>query len=182
LKRQLIIFLLALMSFSTYAETNTDKVKVLMEAQGLLELWKTQIESGKVQSEKLGQQALGQITSQLTPNEEFKKRFSDAYKNYMDKVVAPWTAQEIVDVWAKYYGPNFTEEELDKLIEFYTSALGKKDVAATKLAMVQFTEHFQREIQPIFAKATKEYIEELKIVASECKCDNKKSVRSPRKK
>jgi hypothetical protein len=169
------------MPFSTYAETNTAKVKVLMEALGQLDMWNTQIESGKVQSEKLGQQALDQITSQLNPNEEFKKRFFDAYKNYMKKVVAPWSAQEIVDVWAKYYGPNFTEEELDKLIEFYTSDLGKKDVAATKLTMVQFTEHFQREIQPIFANATKEYIEELKIVASECKCSKKKP-KSSRKK
>lgn len=181
MKRQLIIFLVALMPFSAYAEINTDKVKVLMEALGMLDMWRTQIASGKVQSEKLGQQTLDQLMSQLNPNEEFKKRFSEAYKNYMKKVATPWSAQEIVDVWAKYYGPNFTEEELDKLIEFYTSDLGKKDVAATKLALAQFTEHFQREAQPIHANATKEYIEDLKIVATECKCSKKKPL-STRKK
>jgi hypothetical protein len=176
LKRHLTIFLVVLMPFSVFAETNTGKVKVLMEALGLLDMWSTQIASGKIQSEKMGQQTLDQMMSQLNPNEEFKKRFSDAYKSYMKKVVAPWSPQEIVEVWAKYYGPNFTEEELDKLIEFYTSELGKKDVAATKLTMVQFTEHFQKEVQPIYTKATKEYIEELKIVASECKCSKKKSI------
>jgi len=101
--------------------------------------------------------------------------------NYIKKVETPWSAQEIVDVWAKYYGPNFSEVELDKLIEFYTSDLGKKDVAVTKQTMAQFTEHFQKAAQPIYTNAINEYIEELKIVASECKCSKKKPLTTSKK-
>ena len=89
------------------------------------------------------------------------------------KLEAPWSAEEIVDVWASYYGPHFTDEELDQLIEFYSSELGRKDVSVTKQAMVQFSEHFQREGQPILEKATQEYIEEMKILAKECNCRKK---------
>jgi hypothetical protein len=174
LKRQLIVLLISVMPFCVFADTQTEKVKTLMEALGLIDMWGTQIQSGKAQSKKMGQQALDQMMAQLKPNETFKKRFVDAFNNYMKKLESPWSAQEIVDVWAKYYGPNFTEEELDQLIEFYTSDLGKKDVAVSKQAMVKFTEHFQKESQPILEKATREYIEELKIVASECKCQKKK--------
>jgi len=60
----------------------------------------------------------------------------------------------------------FTEAELDKLIGFYTSDLGKKEVAVTKQATAQFTEHFQKALQPIYENAIKEYIQELKLVAA----------------
>jgi len=141
-----------------------------MEALGLIEMWSQQIELGKAQNEQMGRQALDQVLSQLNPSEEFRKRFSDATNNYIKKFETPWSAQEIVDVWAGYYGPNFTDEELDKLIKFYTSEIGKKDVAISKQTLTKFTEHFQRETQPIYEKAIREYIEELKIIAHECDC------------
>lgn len=182
MKRQVTIILMVLiMPFSVLAETNTGKIKVLMEALGLIDMINYQIETQKTQTDKLGQQALDEMLSQLNPSQEFKLRFSEAYNNYVKKVESPWSSQEIVDVWAKFYGPNFTEEELDELIEFYTSDLGKKDVAVSKQTMVQFTEYFQRAAQPIFTKATKEYVEELKIVASDCKCSKKKPLTTSKK-
>jgi hypothetical protein len=146
-----------------------------METLGLIETWSKQIESGKVQSEKMGQQALDQLLAQINPNDAFKKRFTESYQNYLGKVSSPWTAKEIVAVWSEYYSPNFTEAELDKLIEFYTSDLGKKDVEVSNQTTVKFTEHFQNAMNPIHIKAVKEYVAEMKIIATECKCPRKQA-------
>ena len=173
MKWLLIFLLITLPPSMAYAQTDTTKVAKLMEVMGLLEMWQEQIEAGKAQNAQMGEKAMEQIMSQLNPSAEYKARFSAAFITYLKKLAAPWSAQEIVKVWAGYYGPHFTDDELDRLIVFYTSDLGKKDIAATKQAMTQFTEHFQKASRPIFDKAIKEYIDDLKIVARECNCQKK---------
>ena len=171
--RNVIFLMLLLLPSITYADQRSEKIETLMKAQGLLEMWQQQIDYGKVEGEKQGKMMIDQMLSQLNPNEEFRERFETAYFNFIKKLHDNWTARQIVDVWAKYYGPHFTDKELDDLITFYTSDIGQKDVKSTKSAIVEFTSHFQREGQPIIEKATKEYIEELKVVAKECKCPKK---------
>lgn len=170
MKFRVLLVLFLMFGNPTYADERTDKIRDLMEALGLLEMWSQQMEMGKEQSETMGQQLIDQMMSQLNPNEEFQERFTVAFNNFMSKVETPWSAQEIVDVWASYYGPAFTNEELDQLIAFYTSPLGKKDVRVTKDAMVSFTNHFQAAAQPIMEAATNEYVQDLQIIAKECNC------------
>ncbi len=133
-------------------------------------LFEEQLEMGKVQSEKAGKQMMNQLLSQINPNKEFQARFTTAFNNYMTKVTAPWGAEEIVSVWGQYYGQHFMENELNSLIKFHTSPLGQKEVKASKSALTEFTVHFQKLGEPIFQKATQEYIQELKLVARECNC------------
>lgn len=141
-----------------------------MEVQGLLTIFENQLEMTKTNNEKIGKQALDQIFSQTSPNEEFKARFTKAFNDYIHKIQAPWGAEEIVDAWADAYGKHFTDEELDLLVKFYTSPIGQKDVNASKLAVNEFTLHFQKLGEPIFQKATQEYIDELKLTLLQCNC------------
>ena len=170
MKKILLILLSAVLSSGVAASEREAKIRILMEAQGLLEIFENQIELGKIQGEKAGQQMMDQMLSQLNPDEEFKSRFKSAFSNFIGKLQAPWGAGEIVNVWARYYGKHFNETELDQLIAFYTSPLGEKEVAASKSALPEFTTHFQKLGQPIFTQATQDYIKELKIIAKECKC------------
>ena len=172
MKSHLLAFLILGFSASAVSQTDahTEKVKTLMEALGLIDMWSQQIEFGRARNEEMGQQALDQVLSQLNPDEEYRERFTNATNSYLKKFETPWSAEEIVEVWAGYYGPNFTNEELDQLIEFYTSEIGQKDVAVTKQTLSEFSEHFQRETQPIFENAFREYIEELGTIARECNC------------
>jgi len=170
MKKVILVFLLAVLPNVTMAENKEEKIKQLMEAQGLISMFESQLEMGRAQSEKVGKQALDQLLSQINPNEEFQVRFSTAFNNFMEKVRPPWGAEEIVSVWAHYYGQHFTEKELDSLVEFYTSSIGQKEVKASKNALTEFTVHFQKLGEPIFQKAVQEYIQELKLVAKECNC------------
>ena len=163
----------ALFSFSVMADDRSEKVRSLMEAQGLLSMFEQQLAMGKVQNEAMGQQVIEQILSQLNPNEEFQVRFKAALLTFMKKVETPWSAKEIISVWGEHYGTQFSDKELNQLVDFYTSKIGKKEVSASKVALVKFTEHFQALGEPIMKKAMQEYIEELKITAKECNCAKK---------
>ena len=169
--KKVTIFILTL-ALSTIAFSNekNDKIRVLMEAQGLLEMFEQQLAMGKIQNEKMGQQVIEQIMIQLNPSQEFQERFSTAFKKFIEKIATPYSAEKIVGVWAKYYGNEFTNEELDELIKFYTSKIGKKEISASKIAITKFTEHFQKLNEPLMKSAMQEYIAELKIVAKECNC------------
>ncbi len=117
---------------------------------------------------------LEQSMSLLSPSKEFTDRFNTAVKKFMSKLQGNWTAKEIVAVWAKYYAPKFTESELDQLIAFYTSDIGKKEIQASKIAVVEFTNHFQKENETIMENAINDYITDLKLIAKECKCRKQK--------
>jgi len=168
-----ILWLLLIIPSIAYSGQREEKIEILMKAQGLLEMWQQQIDYGKTEGKKQAKMMIDQMLSQLNPNEEFKKRFEEAFMNFINKLQDNWTAQQIVDIWGKYYGPHFSDKELDELIAFYTSEIGQKDIKSTKSALMEFTVHFQKEGQSIMENATKEYIQELLLVAKECNCRKK---------
>ena len=83
MKHILVGVILIGISASVAAEPSPVKIKKLMEAVGLLDIWSEQIELGKKQNKEMGEQMLEQFMSQLNPTEEFQKRFSDAFNNYI---------------------------------------------------------------------------------------------------
>ena len=164
------ILILLIFSATAAADSRTEKIEALMRAQGLLEMFQQQLDMGQRQSEVEARSALDQMMSQLNPTDEFRARFDAAFHKFIAAVSNPWSAQEIVSVWSGFYGDQFSDAELDELLQYYTSALGKKEVAASKLALVQFTEHFTNAGKPIMESALSEYIADLKLIASQCKC------------
>jgi len=164
------ICLLVLIAFPVQANERDDKIRTLMHAVGLIDMWTQQIEMGKQQNVLTAQQMIEQTMSQLNPDEAFQQRFNLAYNKFISKVQVPWTVDEIADVWANHYGPGFSDSELDQLIVFYTSPLGQKDVRKSKEAMIAFTEFFRSARKPMMATATDEYVNELKQIAKECDC------------
>ena len=93
---------------------------------------------------------------------------------YAKKTSNQYTAEQIVEVWAEYYGKEFSIKELDELLNFYTSKIGKKEIVASRHALVNFTNHFQKLNEPVISTAMQEYIIEyiieLKMLAKECNC------------
>jgi hypothetical protein len=166
-----ILLLVVLLSSSfVVADEREEKIGQLMEAQGLLKTFKQQLELGRQQSQEQGREMLDQVMTQLNPSPEFYERFENAFNSFLSKIETPWSAEEIVTVWAKYYGEHFTNTELDQLLIFYTSPLAQKEVKASRQALVGFSNHFMQEGKPIAEKALSEYIVEMKSIAKECNC------------
>lgn len=167
---RLLILGWLLVCSSSYAGDREEKIQTLMEAQGLLSTFEQQLEMSRQQNQEQAQRMMGQVMSHLNPSPEFQSRFESAFNKFIKAVETPWGADEIVEIWAKYFGVKFTDDELDKLIEFYSSDLGKKEVIASREAFVQFSTHFVEAGKPIADKAIQEYINDLQIIAKECNC------------
>ncbi|MFV1984081.1 MAG: DUF2059 domain-containing protein [Thiohalomonadales bacterium] len=172
--RKIIFYLLFFISMSSFANERTEKIATLMKTQGLLEMWQQQLDMGKIAGEKQAKEMIDQILIQINPDKKLKESFEIAFTKFISKIQGNWIAQEIVEVWAKFYGAKFSDSELDKLISFYTSEIGQKDIQASKLALVEFSKYFQDKSKPIMDNALKEYVSELKIAVKECKCPKNK--------
>ena len=176
---KVLILGVVLVCSSAYAADREDKIKTLMEAQGLLITIEQQLDLARVQNKEQAERFMDQVMSQLDPSPEFQSRFEDAFNKFIKAVEMPWGTDEIVEVWAKYYGEKFTDEELDQLIEFYSSKLGQKDAVASREALVQFNNHFVEVGKPIADKAAQEYIKDLQTIAKECKCKRSRQSAKP---
>ena len=176
---KVLILGVVLVCSSAYAADREDKIKTLMEAQGLLITIEQQLDLARVQNKEQAERFMDQVMSQLDPSPEFRSRFEDAFNKFIKAVEMPWGTDEIVEVWAKYYGEKFTDEELDQLIEFYSSKLGQKDAVASREALVQFNNHFVEVGKPIADKAAQEYIKDLQTIAKECKCKRSRQSAKP---
>lgn len=168
--RHIIAALSILIASQAFADNKTQKISELLRAQGLVDSWTQMIEKGKEYNKQISQQILDQILTSLVPNEEFKKKFESASQQFTKSTETPWTPDEMINVWAQYYGPGFTESELDQLIAFYSSPLAQKEIQVSRDALLKFTDHFQKLNQPIIEKATNQYIKDLKKIAAECNC------------
>lgn len=168
--RIIVLFLSILVSSTCFAADRTEKIRTLMEAQGLDQMFQQQIDSGRLEQRKQAKAALGQIMAQLKPTKEFDARFRSAFDEFLKSVETPWSAQDIVAVWAKAYGERFSDQELDDLVAYYTSPLGKKDVMAAQEALPELAGHFSALTKPLLERATHNFLERLQLLTQECKC------------
>src|SRR5205085_9458105 len=79
-----------------------------------------------------------------------------------------WTTEEAVAMYAKLYGEGVTEDELDKILEFYRSPLGQKDVAASHNAGPKWRAFLLQKNQEVFQKNYQVFLADLKRIVEEC--------------
>jgi len=165
--RILIVAILLSLSTACAAADRSAKIRSLMEAQGLLGMLEQQMSLGRQQARRQADQLLDQMMGAAKPPPEAIPRLRKASEEFMAALQSPWTAQEIVDVWAGVYGAAFSDEELDQLIAFYLSPLGQKDVRASQEALPKLSQHFDERLRPILENATRKYMSDIQQIAKE---------------
>jgi uncharacterized protein len=164
----LIAFLL--LAFQTQAAPRDDKIRDVMQAQGLYQMVEQQLEAGKEESKKQARQISDQMLARLKLTPEFQEKFRKASEDYALSLNKTWSAKEMVEVWSKAYGSQFNDKELDGLLAYYKSPLGQKDVKAAQAAMPAMTNHFSQKIGPIIERETQAYADRLEKLVEACKC------------
>jgi hypothetical protein len=152
------------------AADRSEKIRELMEAQGLVETFQQQLKAGREHTRKMADEMVGKVLSSLNPPVEFQVKFRDAARDFIVAAQAPWTARDIVEVWGKYYGAKFSDEELDQLLKYYRSPLGQKDALAAREALIPYTTEFQARYKPILDKAMQQFLNRLQAISKECNC------------
>jgi len=141
-----------------------------MRAQGLVAAFEEQLQLSREACKKQAEAVLSQIFETLKVTPEFDAKFREAALAYVEAAQPAWTARDIVDAWAQYYSPHFTDDELDQLLAFYESPLAQKEVAANKEAMALLSAHFQEQSGPIVQAATQKFLARAQEIVQECNC------------
>jgi len=168
--KKLLVCLLVLLPLHALADPVEDKTRALFEATGTLSTYQSLIAQSRLRAREQARQAADQVIAQLNPSPDFQTKFAGAMDKYIDTLSNGVTAEQIVAVLQQYYASRFTEQELDGLIAFYQSELGKKSIVVGNDAYPYVTQHFKADMDALLASATRDYIKDLQSIAVACNC------------
>lgn len=115
MKKIIITFAIFICSFC-YTQTKIDKVKELISLSGTFTL------SKKIESEVISR---------------YRKKYDNVPDSVWKSIEPQIKIDELINEVAEIYGKNFTEKEIDQLLIFYKSDLGKKLIQNTPNIMTQ---------------------------------------------
>jgi hypothetical protein len=167
MRRLLLSMVLVLVSLPAGAANRAQTLEALLEAQGIFDLWQRRLIIERAENEKLARQAMDQILARIEPDQEFTQQAQFAISNFLTKAQHPWTVQEIVAAWGKAYAKDFSDEELERLLDFYASELGQKEVSASQAASLSVSQLFQEKAEPVRQQALEELIVTLQEAAAD---------------
>ena len=76
---------------------------------------------------------------------EVIEKLRPIHEKFMQDASRMFTAKEVVDAWSAEYGKDLAESDLDKILAYYLSPTGQKDIASSKKAMTAFGQLFSVE-------------------------------------
>ena len=116
MKKSLLILSFCILTFSANAQnsTKTEKIKQLLELTG---------------SGKLGIQMMNQMMS------SFKNSYSKVNEQFWEDFKSEINANDIENMILPIYDKYYTESDIDQLITFYNSPIGKKMINTMPLVM-----------------------------------------------
>ena len=171
MKLAVSIILLALISGTALADdaARNQKIAEIVKAQGVYQQFDDLIQQSKVSTGKFMDESYRKILNDLgVPSGRSNPKFDAAYKRFTDKVANLWTADDLLAVWTKHYGRNLSDGELDQILAYYRSPVGRKDVAAQQAALAGLSRALTSESQARLAPHIRALTDELKsIIAQE---------------
>lgn len=121
--------------------TQQAKIAQIVEAQGLQQMFQQQLDQAKTSASEMGKSVYQKIIAESgdtkgSPNPKLERIFT----NYIERCALMFSAKELVDTWASFYGNGLSDKELDEILAYYKSPTGKKDVLASQAAMSSFSQ------------------------------------------
>jgi len=147
-----IIFLAIALLFSVYAHADESarlsKISQIVEAQGLQQMFQQQLDQSKATAADVGQSLYQKMLEEsgITDGQKNPK-LEEVFTQYLERCTSMFTAKELVATWSSYYGKGLSEADLDKILAYYKSPVGKKDVHASQVAMARFSQAMAAEGQ-----------------------------------
>ncbi len=170
MKKYLIATLILCLPCSATAEDNLAKIEKLMNYQGLLEAFQMQLNVGETEGKAFAEDFLSQTLGSMKLDGNTTKQLEAALSGYINNIQGSWNPEDAVQKWGSLFGSQFSSSELDKLIDFYSSDIGQKEVQASKKAMEQFMQYFSKNGNNAIQSATEKYIQQVeKILQSSSK-------------
>lgn len=122
------------------------KIGKLIVAQGMEQMLQQQIDHSAASLANLGLNAFTSMPADAAiVHPVVLKKQKAIYAKFMKDAATIFTAKELVDSWSANYGKDLSESDIDQILAYYSSPIGQKDVASSKLAMTAFSQMFAKE-------------------------------------
>lgn len=116
--------------------TRRDKIAEIIETQGLTQMLQQQMDQSKASVNDIGRNIARKILAERgIPEGQQNPKLEQVFRDYLERSTAMFSAKEIIDVWSTLYGNNFSEAELDQVLAYYKSSVGRKEAMANQVAM-----------------------------------------------
>lgn len=121
--------------------TKSAKIARIVEAQGLQQMFQAQMDQGLVTAREVGREVVRRMAQEAGMSQaDAAAKLEPVFQRYLERCATMFTAKELVDLWTDAYGRDLSERELDQILAYYRSPVGRKDVAASRSAMGGFTQ------------------------------------------
>lgn len=140
-------------------ETRADVIQKIAASQGLFEMFEQQLEQQKDSMKGYAAKLFEQTTAQTGGQANAKEKA--VFERFVAKATALFSATEITRTWTASYGKDLSVQDLQEILKYYDSPIGRKDVAANKTAMISYSTWMNQEAQTRSTALLKELVQEL---------------------
>lgn len=165
--RKCLAVLILLVTIPAFADQVSKDAKLahLMELTGLRDMLKQQREDSFQQTMKIGQQMLTEFDKQVPGGDkEAMKSLKQAYEKFLTNASPSWTVEVAISAYARFYGEQLSESDVDQIVAFYESPVGQKDISADRSAFPKWTAFLAEKNEAAQKKATDAFIADVKAV------------------
>ena len=115
------------------------KISKLVVVQGLEPLFQQQLDASKVAMVDLGKKMIDSMREPGATETDMDKKINPIFERFVASAGEIFSAKELVESWSAHYGKDLTEAEIDKILAYYSSPIGQKDVKSSQAAMAGFS-------------------------------------------
>ncbi len=136
-----------------------ERIIELMKISGVYDL---------VEAERVDRKERAQAVREMSKKES-QSRFTTVPEQYwgieqkayedLERALKPFdfSTDEYVSKWAEFYGEELTVSDIEEILKYYKSKIGKKDLAAQLNATVRWNKYRVEGYEMALKKATREY-------------------------
>ncbi|GBC62109.1 hypothetical protein DENIS_3072 [Desulfonema ishimotonii] len=165
-----LIFILIIVSTSVFGDQNSKAAKLneLMELSGMVKIMEKARNKNKVQALQYKQQVMKQFEQNFNIDDpKVWKYFESEYQKFIASLEPKWSSEEAVQKYADLYGSRMTEEEIDKVLEFEKSEVGKKSTAVSNEVVPLWLDYLTKESDAQFSEGLQKFAANLKSFIAE---------------
>jgi hypothetical protein len=157
------LIIAALLTFScteVFAQENrVALIRQIVEVQGVNKMFEEQYIQLRDTMASEAKQMYTQTMASIGEKESEKSR--EIFIRFVRKSSEMISVSEMTNRWISHYGTNLSDQDLKDILAYYKTEIGKKDIAATQLAMKPFTAWLLSESQKRQEQLTVEFMREM---------------------
>lgn len=122
-------------------DTRQEKIARILEAQGLEQTFRQQLDHSTASAREIGESVYRTfLLKNADPDGRANPLLEGIFRQYLERSARLFSARELVDSYASYYGLGMTDADLDAVLAYYTSSVGRRDTASAQAAMAGFSD------------------------------------------